>query len=273
MARRWTEQEEIFYRSQLIELYVNQNKTIDEVGLVLGIKWQTVYDRLIRLDIPTHPELKTNYLHKRTDIIIPNYSDDLAEFFGMMLGDGHLSHFQVSVCLGTKEMAYAEYVAEFIGKLFGCNGKIAVNSHGHRTVYLGSVKATQWLQNEGLVFNKVKSQVDAPRWVFEKESYMKHCLRGFFDTDGSIYELKFGLQISFTNYSIPLLVSLQQMLIALEYNVSAISSHRLYLTKISDVERFFTEIDPQNPKHNERFERFITRYRNNRTGSLVRREN
>jgi hypothetical protein len=219
MARHWTEDEENFYRSQLIELYINQNKTIEEVGPILNIKWQTVYDRLKRLDVPTHPERSRS-----------------AEFFGMMLGDGHLSHFQINV-------------------------------------YLGSVKATQWLQNEGLVFDKVKSQVDAPTWIFEKESYMKHCLRGFFDTDGSIYELKFGIQISLTNYSIPLLMSLQQMLIALEYNVSAISSHRLYLTKISDVERFFTEIAPQNPKHNERFEKFIAGYRSKRTGSLVRCEN
>lgn len=264
MARKWTEDEEIFYRSELIELYAQQNKTIYEIGSILDIKWQTVYDRLKRLDIPTHPELKINYLRKRSDVIIPAYSDELAEFFGMMLGDGHLSHFQVTVCLGTKEMAYAEYVAEFIGKLFGCPGKIAINSHGHRTVYFGSVEATQWLQSEGLVFNKVKYQVDAPEWIFEKKSYMERFLRGFFDTDGSVYELRFGIQISLVNRSLPLLASLQRMLLELEYSVSAISGYNLYITKIRDIERFFNEIAPQNIKHRERFNEFIARYRDAR---------
>lgn len=262
MARKWTEEEEIAYRTELNRFYTVENKTIDEVGEVLGIKPQTVFDRLRRLQIKTHPEFKKHYSNKRTDVKIPEYSDDLAEFFGIMLGDGNLTHFQVAVTLGTKEAEYAEYVARLIEKLFGPIAKILIYKKNYRSIYIGSVEATQWLQTEGLVFNKVKSQVSAPGWIFEKESYMERFLRGFFDTDGSVYELKFGIQIGLTNRSIPLLESLQQMLIALHYNVSAISKYRLYITKINDIKRFFEEITPQNPKHNERYKTFLAHYEN-----------
>ncbi|HVO28732.1 MAG TPA: LAGLIDADG family homing endonuclease, partial [Candidatus Paceibacterota bacterium] len=182
-------------------------------------------------------------------------------FFGIVLGDGNLSHFQITITLGTKEISYAEYISGLMGEIFGPTGTVLRYANGYISVYLGSVKATQWLQAEGLVFNKVKSQVAAPPWIFEKAAYMRSFLRGFFDTDGSVYKLRFGIQISLTNFSTPLLISLQRMLTILNYNVSAISRHHLYITKISDIRRFFDEIAPKNQKHNERFKRFIACYK------------
>src|ERR1019366_69525 len=110
---------------------------------------------------------------------------------------------------------------------------------------------TSWLLKEGLVNNKVKSQVDIPKWIFKKPEFMQRFLRGFFDTDGSIYKLKFGIQISLSNKSQPMLKSLQRMLFKLGYNPSAVSADRVYLTGIPDVKRFFAEIIPENQKHQE----------------------
>ena len=89
---------------------------------------------------------------------------------------------------------------------------------------------------------------------------MKRFLRGFFDTDGSIYKLRYGIQISFKNYSHPLLKSLQKMLSGLGYKPSRISSHSVYLTRISDVARFFEDIKPANMKHIKRFDKFIKQH-------------
>lgn len=88
---------------------------------------------------------------------------------------------------------------------------------------------------------------------------MQSFVRGFFDTDGSVYKLKYGIQISFTNYSKPLLESLQSVLIKLGYNPSRISVNKVYLTQVKDVERFFREICPKNQKHLRRFIEFKTR--------------
>src|ERR1035437_5221247 len=190
--------------------------------------------------------------------VYKKYTENLAEFFGIMLGDGHVSHFQVVVCLGTKEASYAEYVSLLIKKIFKTKAKIGIRKTYYRDVYVGSTAITSWLLKEGLVNKKVVSQVDVPKWIFTKPEFMKRFLRGFFDTDGSIYKLRFGIQISLTNFSGPLLLSLQSMLFKLGYTPSRLSSDCVYLTRIPDVKRFFAEIKSKNQKHQRRFKGFIS---------------
>lgn len=254
MAKRWTTEEEKRYHSLLFYLYIKKNKSLRQISEILKLKESTVFKRLKRLNIQTIPHLKKNYLKKRTDLKIPNkYSENLAEFFGIMLGDGHISHFQIVVSLGNKEEKYAKHVSLLINKIFKVKSKLSIRNAGYRDVYLGSVELTAWLLNNGLVSNKVKSQVDIPVWIFSKDKYIKSFLRGFFDTDGSVYKLKYGIQISFCNRSLPILKSLQIMLKRLRYNPSSISLFNLYLTKRQDIKRFFEEIKPSNNKHIERY--------------------
>ena len=102
MPRRWTLQEEKTKRAELVNLYVEQNKTMKEVGKILDIAEQTVFDRLKRLNIPTCPQNKLTYCNrKRKDLIFPDFSEKLAEFTGMLLGDGHISPHpgQVFICI------------------------------------------------------------------------------------------------------------------------------------------------------------------------------
>lgn len=255
MARRWTTAEEQHYREELEELYVRQNKTIAEVAPILKIKQSTVYDRLLRLNIFPNPQNKLKFCNKRNDIVLPEYSEDLAEFIGIMLGDGCLTHYQTAVTLGTKESEYVRYVQKLMEKLFCVSATIMTSKDsGYNVVYIGSTKISIWLQAMGLVFNKVAAQVDVPTWVWNDKKYLGRFLRGFFDTDGSIYKLRFGMQVSLTNHSLPLLRSLRNMLITLEYKASEVSAGRVYLTRKSDVIRFFEEIQPANTKHLRRFE-------------------
>lgn len=263
MARKWTEHEKGKYTKELKQLYIRENKTIKEIAVLLGIAPQTVFKRLHICEIKTIPECKKNYRNIRTDLSIPKrFSKELAEFIGIMLGDGKLSHFQALVTLGNKELSYANYVCDLMEHLFLVRPKISTRTAGYHDVYISSVLLTGWLMAQGLVTNKVKYQVDAPEWIFSKKEYMKMCLRGFFDTDGSVYKLRYGMQLSFTNYSLPLLTSLQSMLLGLQYSPSRISSHKVYLTKKEDIERFFREIQPQNSKH-------CVRYRNICVGTQV----
>lgn len=203
----------------------------------------------------------------RFDFSIPSaYSDELAEFFGIMLGDGHLTNFQVTVTLGTKEWGYAKHIVRLIQKLFNVKAKICVRKNRAKIVYFGSVDISDWLQGGGLVLNKVRAQVDAPRWLLKRRSYKESLVRGFFDTDGSIYRLRYGIQLSFTNAPKPLLTTLQSVLKTLGYKVSEISGIRFYLTRISDIERFFKEIKPENKKHVRRFKQFLHAHQKSRVG-------
>lgn len=260
MARRWTKEEERFYRNQLRGLYIIKNKSIGEIAIQLGIAQATVFDRLQRLDIKTIPEKKLKHRNRRNDIRLPEQSVQLAEFLGIMLGDGHISHFQTIVTLGTKELAYVQYVQALMQELFKVKATISIKKSGYRDVYIGSTLITKWLKEQGLVQNKVAAQVGVPEWIMSDEKYMKAFARGFFDTDGSVYNLRFGIQISFTNRSAPLLVALQDMLRKLGYKVSKTSAYRVYITKREDVRRFFRDVAPANKKHRRRFDKFSRRY-------------
>lgn len=254
MARRWTQNEEKLYRTELYQLYVVENKSIGEIAALLLIGESTVFQRLLRLGIPSNPSRKVRYLHRKKGVTLPTVRTPiLAELFGILLGDGHISHSQTIVTLGTKELRYVEYVANLMQSIFHTPATICIRKDGYRDVYIGSVQITSWLKREGLVQNKVAAQVDAPVWIFDKPEYMQRFLRGFFDTDGSIYRLRFGMQISLTNRSAPLLRSLQRMLIELGYRPSAVSFDRVYITRRNEVFRFFEEIQPANTKHLRRF--------------------
>lgn len=258
MARRWTATEEEEYRNVLRRLYVDQNKSIKEVGAILGIAPQTVFGRLKRLGISTCRDEKMCVNNRRVDIVLPAVrSAALAELFGVLMGDGHVGHFQVVVTLGASERSYAQYVCGLFETVFESRPRISRrHTTGHQDVYLGSTSVTGWLKDQGFVSHKTASQPDVPRWIFTKREYMEAFLRGFFDTDGSIYALRHGRQISFSNRSLPLLRSLQKMLRTLGYTPSAVSGWQLYLTKSPDIERFFREIRPANTKHIRRFSAF-----------------
>lgn len=257
MAKRWNKTEEDFYRNELEQLYVKQNKTIAEIGVLLNISDKTVFDRLKRLGISTDPERKTRYCNRSRTVVVPSKrSAKLAEFYGVMLGDGHISRFQVVVTLGTKELTYVEYVAKLMHGLFMAKPTTLIRKDGYRDVYFGSVDLITYLKADGFVTNKVKYQVDIPRWIFEKREWMNSFVRGFFDTDGSVYQLRFGIQVSFTNKSARLLISLHKMLLALGYSPSAISADRIYLTRRGDLARFFSDVRPANTKHSRRYKYF-----------------
>lgn len=257
MARRWTKAEERSKYKELNKLYVEENKSIREVAKILDLGESTVYDRLLRLSIKPIRSKKLLFNNKRNDFIIPStYSESLAETIGVLLGDGHITPTQVTVTLGNKEEEYVYYVAGLLKEIFSINPKIIKTKKGYFVIYFGSTDIVRWLLSMGLVFNKVRSQVGAPSWIFFKKEYMKGFLRGFFDTDGSIYKLKFGLQISLTNRSIPLLKSLRRCLVLLDYSPSKISQFHVYLTRRNDISRFFEGICPANIKHKNRFKTF-----------------
>src|ERR1051326_2953723 len=131
MARRWSKQEEKIYRRELRYLYVVKNFSINQISEIINISESAVYDRLQRLSIRTQREQKLKYNNQNTVVSIPSvYSPDLAEFVGILLGDGHLNLTQVTVTLGNKELNYVEYVAGLMEKLFHQRPKIAKTKRG-----------------------------------------------------------------------------------------------------------------------------------------------
>ncbi len=259
MARKWTKKEEVQKKKELFEFYIKQNKSISQIAKILNVGESTVYDRLLRLNIPINRKNKEGYNNIRNDIFLPKkYSKDLAEFVGILLGDGHITPTQVTVTLGKKENQFVEYVMNLMEKLFHVKPKKIITKRNDFVVYMGSTKLVRWFLEMGMVSNKVKHQVDFPSWIFNNDEFMKRALRGFFDTDGSVYKLKYGIQFSYCNKSVPLLKSTQKMLLELGYFPSRVSNEKnVYLTRKLDLFRYCKEIGFGNKKHEKRFTQCI----------------
>ena len=258
MAKRWTFEEESQKRSELSALYVEQNKTITEIGKILSIKESTVFDRMKRLQIPSTPERKVHYNNKRQDIIVPTKpSGKLAKFVGILLGDGHIAPTQVIVTLNHRERNYLEYISNLMQELFGVTARYYKRENKSACdLYIGSVELVGFFKKMGLVSNKVQAQVKIPNWVWSNREYMKGFVKGFFDTDGSIYKLKFGVQMNFCNRSFPLLNSTRIILLELGYHPSEISNYKIYLTRKPELIRYAQEVGFGNTKHFERANQF-----------------
>lgn len=257
MPKAWSAVQREQIKKELTRLYVFENKTITEIGSLLGIKATSVYARLHQLDIPSYRKLKPHSDNRRTDIVIlDRYTPELAEFIGIMLGDGNLTHYQASVTLGKKDR-YAPYVSNLMERLFGVRPKTLITKTGNQVVYLGSTRLTNWLLEMGLVFNKVRDQVEMPLWIKQNRDFQQAVLRGLFDTDGSIYLLKSRRgQISFCNRSRPLIEAVRELLVDLGFHPSRISGHQLYLTRKEDLIEFLERIRFANEKHNDRIRNF-----------------
>lgn len=259
MPARWNKKEESRLKKELVQLYVKENKTIGEISKRLNLAQTTVYDRLIRLNIPVCRHKKKNFNKKRSDIKFPSkYSSDLAEIFGILLGDGHISKWQVVVSLGTKEREYARYVSGLFKKVFDVELKFGHREQKrHIDLYIGSVDLRDWFLKGGLVHNKVKAQVAIPTWIFRETAFMRACLRGLIATDGSIYKLRWGLQINFVNRSIPLLESTRELFVRLGFSPSKISQYSIYLTRKIDIDKFYRDVGFANPKHKKKYLSFL----------------
>lgn len=271
MARRWTTEEEKEKRKELWGLYIKENKTIGQISKILGIAESSVFDRMQRLGIPSTPRRKARYLNKKLDLLkLPGFPIKLAEFFGIMLGDGHINFYdgiatyQICIYINTiTDEGYIPYVKNLVGNLFN----LPVGCHYRKNkrvvdLSVSSVDLINYLKSKGLFStNKVRDQVGVPEWIFKKDSYQKYFLRGFFDTDGSIYSLKFGVQMSFCNKSVPLLMAARRMLLGFGYHPSKLSGRNLYLTRRHDLRRYAQEVGFGNPKHVNRAKKFGVVYK------------
>lgn len=261
MPRKWTGAEEHDKREELIELYVRQNKTIFQIGPILNLSPGAVYDRLVRLGIATRPKSLGKPSHNARMLDVPAFSAELAEFCGIMLGDGHLGRHQLSITINIKTDAhYVPYVQSLVESLFQYRPpRTQVKDGSVVDLYLTSTDLMKKLRNVGLYSsNKVKDQVGIPEWIFAGSEFQKRFVRGFFDTDGSIYLLKHfnAPQMLFKNKSIPLLDGTRQILLDLGFHPSRVSGFSVYLTRRRDIERYVAEIGFGNTKHLERARRF-----------------
>lgn len=195
----------------------------------------------------------------------PKFSEDLAEFVGIMLGDGGISERQLTVTLHrVTDKKYSLFVRRLIRKLFEiqpgeyCDRQFLANS-----IVISRTGLVKYcIEKLGLKKgNKIKQRVDIPHWIKEKKRYWIACLRGLIDTDGSIIIHRYFskgkmycyTKIGFTSRSRPLLLSVSAILlnIGIKHRIMK-NGWDIRIEAKESVAKYFRLIGTHNPKHIKR---------------------
>lgn len=211
-----------------------------------------------------------NSLGSTKKINFPEDSNNLAEFYGIMLGDGN-SHRTKAYKKGTymirivgdtvKDREYlTNYVKPMIEKLFKINVRVGKFKSNAMFIEAHSKNLIDFLEIKGFKpGDKIRNQLGIPEWIKNNKKFLKVCLRGLYDTDGSVYRLtnQNSHQIDFCNYNPVLLEDVRASLISLGINPSKISKQKdVYITKKEEIAKFLKVVGFHNPKHLCRLEMF-----------------
>lgn len=204
------------------------------------------------------PELWNKY----TNLILkPEESVDLAEFIGIMLGDGNITRFQCAIYLNSDtDQEYAEYVCSLVKKLFALKAVIYKSKREKVwRVSISSVNLVEYLKLKGLAIgNKVHLQVEVPPWIWAKPEYIRACVRGLIDTDGCFTLHKYKVngtqycypKICFTNRSEPILDFVDKGLIQLGFSPKRTFKYKVWLHKQKEIEKYLDEVGTRNYRPN-----------------------
>jgi len=198
----------------------------------------------------------------RKPIKKPIKNAELAEFIGIMLGDGGMTAEgeQIQITLNNRDdKEYIVFVCDLIYKLFGRKPNIFVckDATASRLLF-SSINLVDFLVELGLKKgNKVKLQVDIPDWIKNNTRFERACLRGLIDTDGCVFDERHKIKnkiysykrINFTNRSLNLIKSVFHIL---EKNGLSPKIKTIWSVQIENkekIDKYFKIIDSHNQKH------------------------
>ncbi len=192
----------------------------------------------------------------------PKKSAELAEFMGIMIGDGGMSTYHIAITLNaTDDAQYIEFVTNLVERLFGVRPKILKRKDKNAVAITVARKLlVEYLTTLGLpIGNKVKQNITVPSWIMKNHDYARACMRGLIDTDGSIFTHKYVSKrkvyaykkISFSSASPTLLRAVHTILTqnGVEANVAKTN---VRIDSRASVTKFFSCIGTSNPKHLKR---------------------
>jgi len=192
----------------------------------------------------------------------PRKSRELAEFIGIMLGDGGFTAKakQIQITLNNiDDKEYINFVCGLTNKLFGrkpsvfkCKNAVASK------ISISSVSLVDYLVKLGLkIGNKIKLQVDIPDWIKNNMLYSIACVRGLVDTDGCVFNHRYYVnnkfynykKLAFTTYSQPMRKSVYKILKSIGLNPRLSSYRDIRIDSRKDMEIYFNVVGSNNTKH------------------------
>lgn len=200
-------------------------------------------------------------------IVKPPRGKELAEFVGIMLGDGGITNRQVTVTLNSiTDCEYSLFVKDLIERLFGIQPALyAKKGESVINIVISRKKLVEYCVNLGLkIGNKIVQGVDIPKWINKNKKLQISCIKGLLDTDGCIFQECHKIRnkiycyprLSFVSYSERLRNSVYLILKKLDFSPKIRDNRSVQLERKEDIQRYFTIVGTHNIKHFERYKRF-----------------
>jgi hypothetical protein len=204
----------------------------------------------------------------RKKIAHPRKSTQLAEFIGIVLGDGSITKYQVTISMNSiSDISYGTFVQKLILRLFKISPRVSIVKKNTLQVVVTSRNLVEFLFKCGLKQgDKVAQQIDIPKWIMGNRDFRINCLRGLFDTDGGIYfhtHVTKGIKyrhmgLCFTNKSIPLLNSVYTILLSLGIRAKTNNKSHVSIYDRKEIKKYMNIIGSHNEKHINRFNSYNT---------------
>lgn len=208
-----------------------------------------------------HNELTHLNKSHRKQVVIPQPSNDLAEFIGIMLGDGGIhTPWQATITVNwLADKDYADYIANLCYSLFHIRPSIYKRKTRNAAVIrLSSTAVVEYLIKLGLHRgNKLRQGLVIPEWIMRRRSYRLACIRGLVDTDGCIFVHKHKIKgreyrnigLTFTSYSPRLIEQVAEILAEVKIIPHITERQRdIYLYRADAVSRYLRLIGTSNPR-------------------------
>jgi hypothetical protein len=220
------------------------------------------------------------YINEKVNYIIKmKINEDIAEFYGALIGDGCLSRYysnydkrncQILLFTGHTHDApyYKERLQPILIKEFEKKGYIQFRKD-YNVVRFETKSKDVFNFFEKLGFPVgLKGNLSIPKVIFNNKSLSLASIRGIFDTDGSIYKRyskkyknhskKYNYKnIQFKMNSSNVIYQIKNILDRIEIQTSNIrkdgNSYVLTIHNQKSIKKFFEIVKPSNPYHTERF--------------------
>lgn len=223
-----------------------------------------------------------NQSDKRRKITFPEKNEELAEFMGILSGDGFINEYKTRqayiIEITGNKLKDKDYLENFVVKmtknLFNFIPKIYEKKNENTIRLVICSKGIFYFLKENYFPVGRKGEIVPPKWIINNSLLLKKFIRGFFDTDGYLClknkERKKYPVIGIVSKSKSLLTIMQDFLKSLGIS-SYLGSHssnnnpryekswivyKLQISGNKNIKTFFKEIGSNNPRNLNKYNEY-----------------
>ncbi len=201
-------------------------------------------------------------------LLIKQHSSNLAEAIGIILGDGSLynnkkhgiNQLVVTGHIKNDQIYLSKFVKPLFENLFNLKFSIKKDNKKHVIrIYSQKKDVLYTLEKLGIpIGNKIKNDVGIPNWIFSSKDFVKSCIRGIVDTDGSVFPItgRNYTYVEITSACKNLRKSIDQSMKIIGLKTSKWTKNgtpKIYIANKRDISRYYNEVGFNNPYHKNRF--------------------